>query len=242
MLAQETLVSLKKPTSPAEHGFLPKFPRGIHPLDQGRIIHLRFRRHQGYPVLRLMLKIITYYLSYVNERGVEIMTIKQKVLNTVSKIIDSQNEKGLQKYGESLDECDLNKHDWNLMIIEELIDALQYQQKEINRIKQNSSMSLDVLTDLIVDWGIERDLHKADPSKQFLKVAEEFGEIAEGLAKDDLYKVKDGIGDTFVTLVMLSLVLDVDIRKCVLIAYKEIIDRKGKMINGVFVKESDLND
>ena len=126
------------------------------------------------------------------------------------------------------------------MIIEELIDALQYQQKEITRIKKNGSMSLDVLTDLIVDWGIERDLHIADPSKQFLKVSEEFGEIAEGLAKDDLYKVKDGIGDLFVTLVMLSLILDVDIRKCVFIAYNEIKDRKGKTVNGVFIKESDL--
>ena len=167
-------------------------------------------------------------------------TIKDKVLYNIKALMDAQNEKGLKKYGQSLDDCPSYQHDWKIMIIEELIDALQYQQKEISRIKQNGSMSLDNLTNLITDWAIERNLHNADPSKQFLKVAEEFGEIAEGLAKDDLYKIKDGIGDTFVTLVVLSQALDIDIHKCVKIAYDEIKDRKGEMINGVFVKESDL--
>ena len=52
--------------------------------------------------------------------------------------------------------------------------------------------------------------------------------------------IVDGIGDAFVVLVILSLQLDLDIANCVQTAYNEIKDRKGKMINGVFVKESDF--
>lgn len=63
------------------------------------------------------------------------MTIKQQILNTISNHIDKQTEKGMNTYGQSLDDCPINKYDWQNMIIEELIDALQYQQKEIARLR-----------------------------------------------------------------------------------------------------------
>ena len=62
------------------------------------------------------------------------MTIKQQILNTISNHIDKQTEKGMSTYGQSLDDCHIDKYDWQNMIIEELIDALQYQQKEIARL------------------------------------------------------------------------------------------------------------
>src|SRR5690625_6365970 len=102
------------------------------------------------------------------------MTIKQQILNTISNHIDKQTEKGMNTYGQSLDDCPINKYDWQQMIIEELIDALQYQQKEITRIKKNGSMSLEVLTDLIVDWSIEHDLNIEDSIKKFLIVSDVF--------------------------------------------------------------------
>lgn len=60
--------------------------------------------------------------------------IKQQVLDTIDNLIDAQNSKGMKKYRESLDQCDPDSYDWNVMINEELIDALQYQQKEIIRL------------------------------------------------------------------------------------------------------------
>src|SRR5690606_1168121 len=101
-------------------------------------------------------------------------------------------------------------------------------------------MSLDRLTKAIRIWAENRNLHTADPNKQMLKLMEEVGEIAAALARGDIAKVKDGIGDTHIVLTILSEQLNLDIEECVAIAYDEIKDRKGKMVNGVFVKESDL--
>lgn len=101
-------------------------------------------------------------------------------------------------------------------------------------------MNLDDLTGLIKVWAIDRGLDTADPYKQMLKVVEELGELAEGLAKGNMDMVEDSIGDEFVTLVILSMQLNLNFEECVEKAYVEIADRKGKMINGVFVKESDL--
>jgi NTP pyrophosphatase (non-canonical NTP hydrolase) len=73
-----------------------------------------------------------------------------------------------------------------------------------------------------------------------LKLIEEVGELASGIAKDNRDVQVDSIGDIFVVLTILSQQLNLDIEKCVESAYNEIKERKGKTINGVFVKESDL--
>ena len=104
---------------------------------------------------------------------------------------------------------------------------------------EQTNLGLDV-TDMIEQWAIDRGLHTADPSKQMLKLMEEVGELAEGLAKDNPDAVQDAIGDAYVVLTILSMQLGMDIRQCVKMAYNEIKDRKGRMVNGVFVKESDL--
>lgn len=99
------------------------------------------------------------------------------------------------------------------------------------------------MNDLITkveQWFIDRNLHTADPHKQMLKLFEELGEVASGMARNDIEEVKDGIGDTIVVLIGLSMQLDLDITECLEIAYNEIKDRKGKLIDGVFVKEDDL--
>lgn len=102
-------------------------------------------------------------------------------------------------------------------------------------------MNLDKLTMNIEQWARDRDLLTADPTKQMLKLVEEVGEIAEGIAKGNRNDVIDGIGDAYVVLTILSRQIDVSINHCVSMAYDEIKDRKGEMVNGVFIKESDLN-
>ncbi len=99
---------------------------------------------------------------------------------------------------------------------------------------------MNILTEKIKLWARQRDLHNANPDKQMLKLMEEVGELAEGMAKGSRKQVIDGIGDVFVVLTILSMQLDLNIEKCVDVAYKEIMYRKGEMVNGVFVKESDL--
>lgn len=96
------------------------------------------------------------------------------------------------------------------------------------------------LTDKIRTWAIMRGLDDADPTKQMLKLFEEVGEIAAALARGDMDAVKDGIGDVEVVLTILSMQLGTSIEECTQLAYDEIKERKGKMLNGVFVKEADL--
>lgn len=99
---------------------------------------------------------------------------------------------------------------------------------------------LNRLTRQIRIWSKNRTLDSADPTKQMLKLVEEVGELAEGLAKSNKDQIVDSIGDVYVVLTILSQQLGLRIEECIELALKEIADRKGKMINGVFVKESDL--
>ena len=71
-------------------------------------------------------------------------------------------------------------------------------------------------------------------------LAEEFGELAQGMAKNKPDQIKDSIGDMYVVLTILSMQLGLNIGNCIKEAYDEINDRKGRMIDGVFVKESDI--
>lgn len=110
-------------------------------------------------------------------------------------------------------------------------------------LKQVFGQELTMMNDLtskIKEWAINRRLHTADPTKQMLKLMEEVGELAQGMVKDNGPQVVDSIGDIYVVLTILSMQLGLDIEGCVAVAYKEIKDRKGKMVNGAYVKESDL--
>jgi phosphoribosyl-ATP pyrophosphohydrolase len=99
---------------------------------------------------------------------------------------------------------------------------------------------MDHTIELIKQWAVDRNLHTADPNKQILKLGEEFGELCAGMARSDKKVVVDSVGDMFVVMTILCMQMGLDITACIDIAYDEIKDRRGKMINGVFVKESDL--
>lgn len=95
-------------------------------------------------------------------------------------------------------------------------------------------------TELIKKWATERDLMFGKPTAQMVKLMEEVGELANGINKDREGQIIDSIGDIYVVLVILCMQLDLDINDCIKAAYDEIKDRKGKMVNGLFVKEEDL--
>lgn len=107
----------------------------------------------------------------------------------------------------------------------------------INKEKEIEEITI---TGKIKNWIRDRNLDTADPKGQMLKLVEETGELAEGLAKNRPDQVKDSIGDIYVVLTALSMQLGYSIEDCIEEAYEEIKDRKGRMVNGIFVKESDL--
>lgn len=155
-------------------------------------------------------------------------------------------------------------------------------------------------------WFKDRGLDGANPKDQLLKLVEEFGELAGGIARNNKEMIVDAIGDIQVVCIGMSLQLELGViefesaihfipifvgkdsrsqfgmvlecinsideslrsgnnrdiapsiamiygclhylalafestlETCLEVAYNEIKDRKGKLINGVFVKEEDL--
>jgi len=111
-------------------------------------------------------------------------------------------------------------------------------------------MQYPELKQKIVQWGEDRNIFEfSTPIKQLHKTQEELNETMQALVQfadaktdkakqDALEEVIDGIGDMGVTLLMLCHKMDVDFVECLASAYDVIKDRKGKMINGLFVKEA----
>ena len=95
-------------------------------------------------------------------------------------------------------------------------------------------------TEKIRQWAIARNLQTGETAKQMVKLMEEVGELASGMARDNINKIIDSIGDAYVVLTILALQYGIDIEMCIDEAYETIKDRKGKLVNGIFVKEEDL--
>lgn len=92
----------------------------------------------------------------------------------------------------------------------------------------------------IRQWAISGDrnlIEGSTPLKQMDKLNEECGELYEGLLDNNIDDIKDAIGDMQVVLCVMCHQLGIDIDECREIAYEQIKDRKGKMVDGVFVKE-----
>ena len=100
--------------------------------------------------------------------------------------------------------------------------------------------TLDELAIAVIEWAHERDLtHPDNAFKQILKVMEEVGELSGALAKHREDDVKDAIGDVLVTMIILAVQLGYSSTECLALAYNEIAERKGKTVDGVFIKDGD---
>ena len=100
-------------------------------------------------------------------------------------------------------------------------------------------MKFDKLIENVTQWADDKNILKPENStKQMLKVMEKVGETAGALAKGDRLELKDGIGDSFVTLIILAQQCGFTPIECLEAAWDEIKNRKGKTIDGVFLKNS----
>lgn len=89
-------------------------------------------------------------------------------------------------------------------------------------------------------WAEARDLVRGStPQAQTVKLGEEFGELCGGIARKKLDVVEDSIGDVVVVLIIIALQTNMSFAGAVQAAYNTIKDRKGKMVDGVFVKDAE---
>lgn len=91
----------------------------------------------------------------------------------------------------------------------------------------------------VTDWADARGiLEHSTPAAQLLKTMSELGELADATLKGDMEEATDGLGDVLVTLILYAELQNLDLMGCLQVAYDEIKDRRGRMVEGgVFVKE-----
>ena len=96
------------------------------------------------------------------------------------------------------------------------------------------------LINKVEQWFVDRNLHSLNGAGQLVKLSEEVRELEDAFISDDRAEEVDAVGDILVVLIGYCMQRDLDIQECLASAYEEIKDRKGKVIDGVFVKEVDL--
>jgi NTP pyrophosphatase (non-canonical NTP hydrolase) len=94
------------------------------------------------------------------------------------------------------------------------------------------------LEQLVIKWADEKGIfEKGTPSAQCDKTLEEVMELSTALHNDDKAEIKDALGDILVTIIIQAEMQGLELEDCLLTAYNVISKRKGRMINGQFVKE-----
>ena len=115
--------------------------------------------------------------------------------------------------------------------------------------KDDEKMTFKELQEKVLEWADSHDLlHEENADKQFMKFIEEvfefkteFDDMKRYVPECvDLKNIKLEMGDIIVTLVILCKQLGINPKHCLGMAYNKIKDRKGKTINGTFIKSEDL--
>ena len=134
-----------------------------------------------------------------------------------------------------------NKAFYEAFLNEAKNEATLFYNQLQDRVKSTNGkdyMKTDNRFQLIRDWAGERGLYsKGDKKTQYAKLMEESGELARAILKDDQAEFVDAIGDMVVVLTNLAHLGGTTIEECIDSAYEVISKRKGKMVNGTFVKD-----
>jgi phosphoribosyl-ATP pyrophosphohydrolase len=106
---------------------------------------------------------------------------------------------------------------------------------------ETQTNNMNELIQNVLQWGIHKNIigmnGKGTRYAQADKVLEEAKETHMAVCNHDLAEVKDGIGDTAVTLILLAEMYGWTLEECLQHAYNVIAGRTGKMVDGVFVKD-----
>jgi len=92
------------------------------------------------------------------------------------------------------------------------------------------------LVEKIKQWHYDRNLiDGANDKDQVCKLIQEVGELSDNVCKGK--DVSDDIGDIVVVLINIAERNKLSLTECLQQAYSDIADRKGKMVDGIFIKE-----
>ena len=136
-----------------------------------------------------------------------------------------------------------NKALWEAFTEINSLDSLVSYMKTKPEFKPGTTEPNNSMFDLIRNWAATRKIYeKGNSHTQYVKLQEEAGELAKALLTNDKPEIKDAIGDIIVVLTNLAYLEGFLVEDCIEAAYTEIAARKGKMINGTFVKEIKVHE
>ena len=93
------------------------------------------------------------------------------------------------------------------------------------------------LIDKVIQWHRDRNLiDGSDDKSQVLKLLQELGELSDSVCQEQ--DIQDDIGDMLVVMINICERNNVTLGDCLTTAYRDIENRTGRMVDGVFVKKS----
>ena len=97
---------------------------------------------------------------------------------------------------------------------------------------------MEELVKKVAQWHHDRNLIEGATDKdQFCKLIQEAGELSDNICKGK--DMSDDIGDMIVVLINIAERNNLTLKECLEKAWDDIKDRKGKMVDGIFIKEGD---
>jgi NTP pyrophosphatase (non-canonical NTP hydrolase) len=97
---------------------------------------------------------------------------------------------------------------------------------------------MEELEKKVAQWHHDRNLIEGATDKdQFCKLIQEAGELSDNICKGK--DMSDDIGDMIVVLINIAERNNLTLKECLEKAWDDIKDRKGKMVDGIFIKEGD---
>ena len=97
---------------------------------------------------------------------------------------------------------------------------------------------MEELVKKVAQWHHDRNLIDGATDKdQFCKLIQEAGELSDNICKGK--DMSDDIGDMIVVLINIAERNNLTLKECLEKAWNDIKDRKGKMVDGIFIKEGD---
>lgn len=111
-----------------------------------------------------------------------------------------------------------------------------YTRENMAGLPEIETHDMNTLVTLVWEWFERHNLH--DPIMQYVKMQEECGELAHELTRGHRknFEIEDALGDILVTVIGLCHHLGYHPAHVLWDAYYEISKRKGKVIDGSFVK------
>ena len=111
--------------------------------------------------------------------------------------------------------------------------------RQRDRYRVSRGIRIEELEGYVNTWAAERGITSGSSAKdQAVKLLEEYHELREAIATNNIEEIKDAIGDMMVVQTIIAKFNKLTLGECYNHAYNQIKDRKGTMINGVFVKEA----